>query len=75
MEEEAKKTRPGKGKNKAGESEVVAGVVAPVELEVDQQQVELQRCYDSSLLSEGPAVGDKMLWVDTDTDTDTRQWR
>ena len=45
MEEEAKKTRPGKGKNKAG-SDVVPGVDvgAPVELELDQHQVELQRC-------------------------------
>ena len=67
MEEESKKTRPGKGKNKAGESDVAAGVAAPVELELDQLQVELQRCYDRSLLSEGPGVGDKMLWVEQDT--------
>ena len=44
MEEEAKKTRAGKGKSKAGESDVVPDVVAPVELELDQHQVELQRC-------------------------------
>ena len=43
LEEESKKPRPGKGKNKAGESEAVSGGgVAPVEL--DQHQVELQRC-------------------------------
>ena len=52
MEEESKKPRPGKGKNKAGETEAAA----PVEL--DQHQVELQRCQDGSLLSGAPGVGD-----------------
>ena len=61
MEEEAKKTRAGKGKSKLGESDVVPDVVAPVELELDQHQVELQRCYDRSLFSEGPGVGDTRL--------------
>ena len=56
MEEESKKTRPGKGKNKAGESDET---VAPVELGLDLDQVELQRYQDPplcSLVSEGPGV-------------------
>ena len=48
MEEESKKTRPGKGKNKAGESDET---VAPVELGLDLDQVELQRYQDPPLCS------------------------
>ena len=48
MEEESKKPRPGKGKNKAGESEAVSGCgvdVAPVvDLDQLQHQVRQQRC-------------------------------